>query len=681
MKLPMLSRAAARAGKASEWIVLVCLLLATIPPVLLRHNSLTVIGELNLVDGSWIADTVYKAAHGIWLGRDVVFTYGPVYQWLASAPARWVGVSLGSIFATSQTLPWLLVVLAGFLIARLLLPETAAWRRALFLLLFVVCWAPPDLRTSYCLLAFAVFLRLVDSTAVRGRAISPRAMCAALICIVGFLISADTGLYTVAALLLRCAASAIVRRRSAEMVAKFLFLTAVSAAVGVILVNAWMGAALDFGFWRASLAIASGYRWFEPIAMSKADKRLVLVTLAFGIVVFGVAWHWRRSSGPWTRRPAFLLGGFFLAFLMMQSALVRPDRGHVLIGIAPMLILCGAIVLEELDARLWLQIGVPSVVLLATILLAGVQFQFQPRNLLSRLHQFTRPVLACPAGLQAFDRACLTQNQAQLFSTVSAYVGARETSGAPIVVFPYETVFGLISGREVAGGVLQSYIVNGYYLNRLAIAGLQRTRPPFGLYFPDGALSVAVDSIPNFTRSPELWFYLLEHYRGDLSPFPGVIGLTADDTRAARLTMSEQQIASPLGRVRITKRSTSLDLGPVRWPDAGADFIKLRLRAHYPPWWHLRKPSKLALVISFDDGSEKSTEFLVPPNRATDVWFYPWDPHQLPNYFSSDSTWWRVPGRPSPARLTLRVNPFDWISVIPRSVEIQNVEAVRLDMR
>ncbi len=681
MKLPMLSRAAARAGKASEWLVLFCLLLTTIPPVLLSHKSLTMIGELNLVDGSWIADLVYKAAHGIWLGRDVVFTYGPLYQWLVSAPSRWIGVSLGSIFATAQTLPYLFVVLAGFFIARLLLPEAEAWRRALFLLLFVVCWAPPDLRTSYCLLAFAIFLRLIDAAAVRGRAISPRAICAALICMIGFLISADTGLYTSAALVLRCAASMFVRRLSASIVAKFLLLTTASVAGGVILVNAWMARPLDFSFWRASFAIASGYRWFEPSAMSKADKRLVLETLALGIVVFSVAWHWRRPGGPWTRRPVFLLAGFLIAFVMMQSALVRCDRGHVLIGIAPMLVFCGAIALEELDARLWLQMAVPAVLLLGTVLLARPQVQFLPRNIQSRLHQFASPVVTCPAGLQEFDHACLTPDQLRFFSTVSAYVGAHTTPGAPIVVFPYETAFGLISGREVAGGVLQSYLVNGDYLTHLAIAGLQKARPPLGLYFPDGALSVPIDSIPNFTRSPGLWFYLFEHYRGDLSPFPGAIGLFADDTRAAHLTLTEEPIARPLGQVRITRRSTSLELGPVHWPDAGVDFIKLRLRVRYPPWWLLRKPSKLALNVSFDDGSEQATEFLVPPNRTTDVWFYPWDGRELANYFSPDSTQWRLPRRPVPTRLTLRVNPFDWVSVIPSSVEIQAAEAVRLDMR
>src|SRR5208337_2764596 len=106
-------------------------------------------------------------------------------------------------------------------------------------------------------------------------------------CIIGFLLSADTGLYSTAALLLCSAVTVVLRRRSARAVARFLSLTAALSAVAVLVVNAWMGSALNFIFWRSSLAIAEGYRWFEPVGMSKADKHLVLATLTLGIVVFG----------------------------------------------------------------------------------------------------------------------------------------------------------------------------------------------------------------------------------------------------------------------------------------------------------------------------------------------------------------------------------------------------------
>ncbi len=677
----MLRRAAAWAAIASEWLVPLYLLLATFPAVLVRHHSLTPVSQLNLIDDSWIVDAVYKAANGIWLGRDVAFTYGPLFQWLLSAPSRWIGVSLGSIFATWQTLPYLFIVLSGFLIARLLLPGVAAWRRALFLGLFVVYWSPPDLRTSYCLLAFAVFVRLVDAAVQRGGAVVLSAVVAALICVAEFLLSADSGIYALPALLLCIFAAAAVCHRGRRAMWQFLLVAVLCFGIGVLAVNAWMASPLDFRFWRSSLAIAEGYRWFEPLGMTKAEKYRVWAVLALGIVVFSAAWFQRRMSGPWTRRPVFLLAGFVLCLLTMQSGLVRSDHPHVPIGLAPMIILCGAIALDENSAWLPLRIALPFAVLAATIAFLPANPQFMPRSAATRLHQFVRPIVACPAGLQEFDQACLSPSDAQLLSSVSTYVDANTRPGTPIVIFPYETIFGFTSRRDVAGGVLQSYPVNDTYLTNLAIAGLERKRPPFGLYFPDGSLSVAIDSVPNFTRSPQLWMYLFRHYRSDASAVPGMAGLIADETRASRLALAESTIAAPPGITPITKSGTTLDLGALSWPDSGADFIKLRLRFRYPLWWRLLKPSKLALLISFDDGSQKAARFVVPPNRTTDVWFYPWDDRDLANYFAQDPAQWRPGNHPRPTRLTLLIHPFDWISVTPGSVDIRAVQAVRLDMR
>ena len=157
-----------------------------------------------------------------------------------------------------------------------------------------------------------------------------------------------------------------------------------------------------------------------------------------------------------------------------------------------------------------------------------------------------------------------------------------------------------------------------------------------------------MDFVPSFTRSPDVWFYLVRHYRSEGSPAAGVLGLVRDDSRDARLTLAGQTIANPPPPQPITKRSTSLDLGEIRWPSAGADFVKLRLRVEYPPWWKLRKPSQLTLQMSFADGSEKSSRFVIEPNRTSDVWVYPWDDKEMGRYFAIDESARR--GENHPAR-------------------------------
>jgi hypothetical protein len=260
-------------------------------------------------------------------------------------------------------------------------------------------------------------------------------------------------------------------------------------------------------------------------------------------------------------------------------------------------------------------------------------------------------------------------------------VRANTAPGNSIAVFPYETAFGLTSRRQIAGGVLQSYLINGPYLTNLELAGLRQASPPIALYFPDGVISLAIDGVPNFARSPDVWFYLLRHYRFEGNPVSGVVGLVADGSRDARLTLSQDKIADARPLVRTSKRSTLLDLGTVTWPTAGADFLRLKLRVDYPLWWRLRKPSCLTMQMSFADGSQKSVQFVVEPNRSSDVWVYPWDDKEMGRYFLPDESQWRLENRPALVRLELLITPFDWISVRPRSVSIESVEGVRISLQ
>ena len=85
--------------------------------------------------------------------------------------------------------------------------------------------------------------------------------------------------------------------------------------------------------------------------------------------------------------------------------------------------------------------------------------------------------------------------------------------------------------------------------------------------------------------------------------------------------------------------------------------------------------------MSFADGSDKSIEFVVEPNRRTDIWVYPWDDYQMGNYFLADESDWRPQDQPAIIGLKLFITPFDWISVVPQSLSVQQVDAVRASIK
>lgn len=294
--------------------------------------------------------------------------------------------------------------------------------------------------------------------------------------------------------------------------------------------------------------------------------------------------------------------------------------------------------------------------------------------------QLQTPLTQCPFGFREFDRVCYPGELTRILATTAAYLQERSRPTDYMAVFPYQTIFGIASRRNVAGGVMQTYLVSGEYLSRVDIAGLERAAAPAGLYLPNGEYSGAVDDVSNFTRSPEVWLWMFRHYRSEQEVFRGIFGLQRDDSRAARTAMQLQPLSVAARSHPIDTRSSRLDLGDPTWPSDGADFLRLRLTVRYSLWWKLRKPALLMLEIERADSSHDRKPFLMEPNVSSEVWFYPWDDAELAQYFDPNETQWRLGPRPPITHLRLLVMPFDWVSVQPDVIEVQSADAVRFSL-
>ena len=242
---------------------------------------------------------------------------------------------------------------------------------------------------------------------------------------------------------------------------------------------------------------------------------------------------------------------------------------------------------------------------------------------------------------------------------------------------------------------MQPYTASGVELSQLEIAGLERAPAPTGLYLPDPDLShwsnseiaswrnldlsLPVDGVANFTRTPEVWFWLLHHYRSEQQLIPGVFGLRRDDSRASRISMQSQPLGLAAQTYPITERSSTVDLGTPNWP-SNADFLRLRLTVRYGALWKLRKPERMQIEITRADGSQTLQWFVLPPNVSTEVWFYPWSSPDLVHYFDADESGWRPGLRSAITRLRLIATPLDWVSETPDAITLESGDAVWLTM-
>src|SRR5208337_3881709 len=253
--------------------------------------------------------------------------------------------------------------------------------------------------------------RLTDAAAARTARLMLPALGAAILCLASFLVSADAGVYCLAALVLSLAATAVVKARTPGALSGlggFLAAALVCLAIFVVATNAVMSGPLDFSYWKSSLILATSYRWLEPKSITAASTWRLLGVLVLGLVVFAVAWQRRQPEGNHrTLRPGFLLAGFCLAIFMMQSAVVRSDAIHVVNGVYPMVFLSGAVLIGGLaPVRWWL-----SALLLAGFI-ATIPFTIPhyteplPADLVKGVREVLRPNLTCPEGKQEFDRLC-----------------------------------------------------------------------------------------------------------------------------------------------------------------------------------------------------------------------------------------------------------------------------------
>lgn len=676
-----------------DFLAVVLLVLGSFPTVWLSHRTVTLVPNLGLIDDNWHLDATFKALRGIWIGRDVAFTHGPIYQWLSSIPARTMPLSFGGLYATWNILPVWCAFLFLYLALRLLLPEQPPWKRFVLVLLLAAFWET-SLRSTLPVLLFAAFLRgWYAVQAGRLRSIFAGIGSAVLVAL-AFLVGGDTGTYATAAWFICLAAIAFETRYhhfSRQLVIGLISFMAAFAVMAVV-VNAFKALPFDFKFWKESLAQVSVYRWATPAAMTDQGATHLCVALLIAALVFGYRAITRRRERPKiTERTGFLLGGFLFGLAVMQSSLVRSDIGHVIIGeFAMTLFTC--VILFSFE-------GAASVMGLFIAVGASMLFShpiFRPSSVLRLYGELREPVTACPAGYNEFEQACYVEPLTpQMLTAGSKFLQQHSSANDFIFVFPYQTMFGLASRRNVAGGLMQAYTASGPELMRIEMSGLNGRSIPAALYLPDADLghwskeetqswsrnylSIPVDGIPNFTRIPEVWFWMVRHYHTAESLMPGIVGLERDDSRADRIAMQAQPLGLPQKTYAIEERDSTTNIGTPNWP-AGYDFLRLRLKVHYPLWWKLRKPERLQLEITRADGSRDVQWMVLPPDTSSEVWFYPWNAPDLAAYFNPDPTQWRPGSRSAIVGLRLIATPLDWVSQQPEAITIEGADAVRLVM-
>lgn len=634
-----------------------------------------VLPPLAYLDYSWFLEMAFKAHHGILFGRDVVFSYGPLYQWLWSLPSRAQGFSLGSFFATHDLFQYGMILALIYGATAFLLHGYAPWKRAFYILMMFAFWPPEQVRASFLLFVVACVIYQVQRT-IEGETVPiVRAAVTSMVVVGSFLISPDCGTYACAIFAIAVVVNLWFLRANMNKIRRmawFLSLSAISAAVWVLLINNFMRAPFYFGFWRDEFALVSMYRWTMGLGMNRQMYHRFFAFIVFGICTFIFAWVRRRpGSRELLQNPASLLAAFLCCLLILQSGAIRADWGHIMLGASPLITLGFAVLMGSANQENYKWTG-DLPVLLAVILtgvFSGPSWYLQPHTMASAFKPLGKTV--CPADRIEFDHACVVQQDYARLAPVADYLTKHTSQQDRILTFPYENIYGDVTRRMVSGGTLQLNAAAGPYLTKRNLEGIEADNPPTAIYSVDN-LAETIGGVPNFTRAPELWFYLQSHYQQETEIVPGIIALRSSQERQRRWNMRTTPLAlNPLAQtIRLNK--DLVVASSLRWP-ADADFLRLRVTVQYPFWWKLSKPSNALIELRRGDGSYVAIPVLIPPNTPSEIWVFPWDEQQLARYFAPGAETWRTSDRAPITEVRLRFEPMDFLSVAPSKVVVDNL--------
>lgn len=288
--------------------------------------------------------------------------------------------------------------------------------------------------------------------------------------------------------------------------------------------------------------------------------------------------------------------------------------------------------------------------------------------------------MTCRAEEVEFDHACIAREDYEKLAPVSDYLGKHTFPRDRILVFPYENLYGDVSRRIVSGGVLQAYAAASPYLVMRDLQGIEADQPPVAIYSAEGLATAPIDSVPNFTRSPERWFYLQSHYQQETDIRPGILALRSSDERRHRWSMRATPLRfdSSVKQIRIHK---SIRIGTAFHCPSDMDFLRLRLVVHYPFWWRLSKPSYAFIEILREEGSYSRFAVLISPNEPSEIWIFPWNNQYLSHYFASSAEAWRLGERPSVRELRLRFDAMDFMSAAPITMTVGDLSAITLTLK
>lgn len=450
------------------------------------------------LDFSWLTDSVERLLHGYVLGRDFIFTYGPLFQIIYALPSIIFGVpSYTSVVLAPITLA-LIVVSIVIVISKLIIKNKEEQAIYSFFLLFIVglvAYDPKDLiRVLLPLLYSLLLLKFIPSEKKRNVKIF-------IVCLLPTffgLFSYDVFIYMILIVFIFSFLNLIplFLKRSYKKSFIYLMLPLLIIFTHLIFSLLFTG---NLNYVIYSLDTAKNYYYIMNIIWL-FDRKILLLFPILLILIFIYLLKDNKISSDTKKVFLFMT---IMSLLQLKTSIIRSDPGHIIMGLYPSIIVAFTLLyfLVRKHKKFIFLIGI----LYILIPFKPIYNDFS----INHLKFVLRAIREKHSFFSIYKLPESYYFQQKDFDYFSKLIKHNPQN---VFVYPHDNFILNIYGSTYNSFPLQFYGYSNAIVEKRAVELFSQSPPNYIILGIDDVSAARVDLIPNFTRNPLFSKWLLSNY-------------------------------------------------------------------------------------------------------------------------------------------------------------------------
>lgn len=463
---------------------------------ILRHT--VTIGST--LDFSWKSDLIERFLHGFIAGKDFVFTYGPLFQFLVSIPAIVFHIPSYASVIMVDSIIVSLIFIGTYILVRLITQNKNGSLSLLIYLLFVIGLLAQGIFEQIArILPILIFALLFYAYVYKQKQLTPRIIGISLLpslfglysydlfiqCLLISLIFFTTSLYEY-----------ITTKRNSIHVAIFLICVLVFQIFTSMLLTG------NFLYLQTSWDTLANYFYVMNIAWAFGTSNVLLIFPLMLPLLFLFIW---RSQKVTSDQKKILLILTLTAVLQLRTAFIRSDEGHIIAGVYPSIIVGFLMLFYLLQERFTTYIVIFSFLFMLVPYKITYDRIFSPKNIVAvtSFMQSPKPFT---------DLYSLPNQYSFTMEEIKSFSSLIQKNPGNVFVYPYDNYILNTKNQTFNSYALQLYAYSASPTEQETVRRLKKNSPTYIIMGIDGKAALALDDIPNLTRNPLIARFILENY-------------------------------------------------------------------------------------------------------------------------------------------------------------------------